>query len=80
MNPNLTKEICFNSILSTVGKNKGVSCGYFNVTVYFTDNTQENKERCFLFNDDILKNKNIGLITKMEISDSAWRVAWSFIF
>ena len=43
--------------------------------MYLTDNTQKNIERCFLFNDDIFKNKNIGFITKIEISDSARNLA-----
>ena len=60
---NITKETCFNSLLATP-ENSGISCGFFEFKLNFYDSTNGNYKTCFLFNEDIIKNKNIGFFTK----------------
>ena len=67
---NITKETCFNAILSTAG-NSEVSCGFYETKLYFEDKTTESFPRCFLFNDDIFTNKNMGFFIKSFIADYA---------
>lgn len=65
---NITTEMCFNSKLATTG-NTGISCGFYEMKLYFNDSTVGDCKICFLFNEDILKNKNVGVIFK-QISES----------
>lgn len=58
------KETCFDSILSTVSQDSGVSCGFYEITLNFNDGTNTNFNSCCIFNDDIIENKNIGYWTK----------------
>ena len=60
---NITKEVCYNSILSSVG-DSGVSCGYFEFKMNYINGTTSNYKTCFLFNEDIPKTKNMGFWTK----------------
>ena len=61
----INNTTCFDSIVATAGKNSGVSCGFFEFTLNFDDNTNSHFNTCLLFNDDIIKNKNIGYWTKL---------------
>lgn len=65
---NPDKETCLNSILSTAGKGSGVSCGYFKYEINFNDSTTGNGSLCFLFNENIIKNKNIGFMMKQLLT------------
>lgn len=60
---NITKEVCYNSILSSVG-DSGVSCGYFEFKMLYINGNISNYKTCFLFNEDIPKTKNMGFWTK----------------
>ena len=64
----ITKETCFNSQLATTG-NSGISCGYYEMKLYFNDNTEGDFKGCYLFNDDTLKNKNVGFLFKKNSED-----------
>ena len=67
---NITKETCYNAILASTG-NSGVSCGYYEFKLNFDDKTKGDYHACFLFNEDILKTKNLGLWTKMMTEEIA---------
>ena len=43
---NITKETCFNSQLATTG-NSGISCGYYEMKLYFNDNTEGDFKGCY---------------------------------
>ena len=61
----ITKETCFNSKLATTG-NSGISCGYYEMKLYFNTGTNSDYKTCFLFNEDTLKNKNVGRLFKIN--------------
>ena len=54
------KETCYNAKVTQ----SGISCGYFDLQLVLNNSNPMNFNTCFLFNDDIVKNKNIGFITK----------------
>jgi hypothetical protein len=59
------ENTCYDSIVATANENSGISCGYYEYTLYFLDDSSEKFKTCFLFNDDIIKNKSMGYWTKM---------------
>ena len=64
---NFTKETCFNSDVVMAKNDTGVSCGYYELTLNFNDTTNYKFNTCFLFNDDIIENKNLGYIIKQQM-------------
>ena len=74
MSISITKETCYNAILSTTG-NSGVSCGYYEFDMKMTDNSNYKFQTCFLFNDDIITTKKLGFLKKQMGEDVALRVA-----
>ena len=62
-NSNITKETCFNSVLSITG-NPGVSCGFFQSKLFSNDSTAIDYNYCYLFDNDVLTKKNIGTFLK----------------
>ena len=63
--PEITQETCTNSQLATTG-NTGISCGYYEMKLYYNDSTVGDYKSCFLFNEDTLKNKNAGALFKQN--------------
>ena len=74
---NITREACYNAILVTTG-DSGVSCGYYEFKLNLNDSSTGTYKTCFLFNDDILKTKNLGLWTKMMTEDIATNAEYNF--
>lgn len=66
----ITEEICYNAILSTT-ENSTISCGYYELKLNFKDGSTGIYKSCFLFNDDILSTKNLGLWTKTTAEEMA---------
>ena len=60
---NITNETCYNGALAAVG-NTGISCGYYEIKKNNTDGTTTEEKKCFLFEEDIPKTKNMELGTK----------------
>ena len=71
------KETCFNSILATAEKDSGVSCGFFEYQINLNDSTTRNYSLCFLFDEEIIENKNIGFMMKQLLTIIANKVAVS---
>ena len=63
---NITKETCFNSVLSITG-NSGVSCGFFQSKLFSNDSTTIDYNYCYLFDDDVLTKKNMGILLKTAL-------------
>ena len=61
----ITKETCFNSQLATTG-DSSISCGYYEMKLFFNNGTSSDYKTCFLFNDDTLKDKNVGRLFKIN--------------
>ena len=67
------ENTCYDSIVATANEGSGISCGFYDHTLYFSDNTSEKFNTCFLFNDDIIKNKNMGFWIKMITFSNSMR-------
>ena len=57
LNEFTTKEDCFNSVILPSSKKVGLSCGYFEFDIKFSDGTSKNLKSCNIFNKDIITNK-----------------------
>ena len=54
------KETCYNAKVTQ----SGIFCGYYDFVLELKDGNTTKFNTCFLFNDDIVKNKNMGFFTK----------------
>ena len=54
-----SKEDCFNSVLLPSSKNVGLSCGYFEFNIKYTDGTSENIKSCSIFNKDVITSSHL---------------------
>ena len=61
----ITEDICYNSEVVTANEGSGISCGFYEFTLNLVDGTSEKFKTCYLFNDDIVKTKNMGYWSKM---------------
>lgn len=59
MNEFTSKEECFNSELLPSSKKVGLSCGYFEFNIKYSDGTSENFKTCNLFNKDVITNGHL---------------------
>lgn len=59
-----TKEECFNSVILPSSKNVGLSCGYFEFNIKYSDGTSENFKSCNIFNKDVITNGHLDDKTK----------------
>ena len=51
-----TKEECFNAVILPSSEEVGLSCGYFEFNIKYSDGTSESIKTCNIFNKDILSN------------------------
>ena len=65
------KETCYNANVSQ----SGIFCGYYDFILELNNSNTKNFNTCFLYNDDIVKNKNIGFITKFVTELMSLKVA-----
>ena len=61
----ITEDICYNSEVVTAKEGSGISCGFYEFTLNLVNGTSKQFKTCYLFNDDIVKTKNMGYWTKM---------------
>ena len=61
----VTEDICYNSEVATAKEGSGISCGFYEFTLNLVNGTSEQFKTCHLFNDDIVKTKNMRFWTKM---------------
>jgi len=59
-----TQENCFNSVLTQNAKDAGLTCGFFEFNIKYTDNTVDNIKTCNIFNKDVANYGNIDEKTK----------------
>ena len=67
----VTKETCFNAIFATTG-NSDISCGFYEMKLYLTNGTTKDFNACYFFNDDTLKDKNVGRLFKVNSEEFSW--------
>lgn len=65
----VSKEDCFNSVLTQNAKDEGLSCGLIEFTVKYRDDTLENIKSCFIFNKNARNYETIDDITKFLFSE-----------
>lgn len=54
-----SKEECFNSELLPSSKKVGLSCGYFEFNIKYSDDTSQTIKSCNVFNKDIITNNHL---------------------
>ena len=62
------KNDCFGYKLVT--RNPSLSCGYYDIEINYEDKTKDNAKLCFMFNDDMIKNKNPGFVIRAVIANT----------
>ena len=59
-----SKEKCYNALILPSSEKVGLSCGYFEFTIKFTDNTSVSIKTCDIFNKDVITNGHLDDKTK----------------
>lgn len=54
-----SKEECFNSEILPSSKKVGLSCGYYEFNIKFSDGTSKNIKSCNIFNKDVITNGHL---------------------
>lgn len=80
-----SNEICQKGILTQNAINKGLKCGYFDVTFYLKDGKTKNFKTCYIINPDDFTSGQLNSVTKklfeqysLSISDGGDDVTYSF--
>ncbi len=59
-----SKEKCYNALILPSSEKSGLSCGYFEFTIKFTDGTSVSIKTCDIFNKDVITNGHLDDKTK----------------
>lgn len=59
LNEFTSKEECFNSEILPSSKKAGLSCGYFEFNIKYSDGTSQTIKSCNIFNKDIITNNHL---------------------
>ena len=54
-----SKEECFNSVLLPSSEKLGLTCGYFEFNIKYSDGTSENIKSCNIFNKDVITSARL---------------------
>jgi len=63
-NSSTSKENCFNSDLTQSSLNVGLTCGYFEFTIIYSDKTRDNIQTCNIFNKELIDYGKLDEKTK----------------
>lgn len=59
-----TKENCFNSVLTQSSINVGLTCGFFEFTIIYSDRTRDSIKTCNIFNKELINYGKLDDKTK----------------
>ena len=61
---NQTKQNCFNAVILQSSKDAGLTCGYYEFNIKYSDGTSENFKTCHLFNNAAISRGQLDERTK----------------
>ena len=64
-----SKEDCYNSVLLQSSKDEGLSCGYFEYNLKYSDGSSETIKSCGIFNKELINYNQLDQKTKETVKN-----------